>query len=87
MVYCFTCLKTNKEGKLQWSANAEDVFITCGFSNWKDAIVKYANHEESKWHKEAVLKVISLPARTCDVAESLSAQHKREKRLIPNSVF
>lgn len=70
VVYCFTCLMANKEGKLQWSANAEQAFITRGFSNWKDAAVKYANHEESKCHKEAVLKVITLPATIRDVAEA-----------------
>ena len=79
VVYCFTCMKAKKEGKLNWSANADQAFITHGFYNWKDAVVKYAQHETSKCHKEAVLKVITLPATTRDVAESLSAHHKHEK--------
>lgn len=55
VAYCFTCLKANTKGKLQCSANAEQAFITCESSNLKYVIVKYANHEESKCHKEAVL--------------------------------
>lgn len=47
--------------------------------NWNDASVKFANHESSKCHKEAVLKVVTLPSTTQDVAESLSAQHQHDK--------
>ena len=69
----------NVAGKRMWSANAEQAFITHGFSNWKDAAVKFPNHEKSKCHKEAHLKVVTLPATTQDIAENLSSQLKSEK--------
>ena len=49
-------------------------------SNWKDAMVKFGLHDSSKWHKEAVLKMMTLPSTTVSVADMLSEQNKREKR-------
>lgn len=79
-VLCFTCSKASSENKLQWSSNADAAFLVKGFCNWKDATVKFSNHESSKCHKEAVLKMVILPSTTVDVGESLSQQHKQEKR-------
>jgi hypothetical protein len=41
--------------------------------------VKFANHESSNYNKKAVLKVVTLPAVTRDVAESLSEQYRQDK--------
>ena len=79
VVLCFTCARACAEKKLQWSANADLAFMTKGFSNWKDATGKFCIHASSKCHKEAVLKMVTLPSTTMDVVESLSAQHQREK--------
>ena len=79
VVFCFTCFRAHAEGKLVWSANANGAFIDIGFSNWKDATIKYDAHQNSKCHKEAVLKVVSLPGAVVDMGESQSAQHQREK--------
>ena len=78
-VVCFTCFRAKMEKKLQWSSNADIAFISRGFCNWKDATVKFAAHQASKCHKEAILKVVTIPATMLDVAESLSVQHQREK--------
>lgn len=78
-VMCITCNRASKEKKLQWSSNSDAAFITKGFSNWKDATVKFAIHDSSKCHKEAVLKILTLPSTTSNVAESLSQQLKIEK--------
>lgn len=64
---------------MQWSSNADEAFIVRGFTNWKDATVKFDMHQSSKCHREAVLRLVTIPATTLDVAESLSAQHQREK--------
>ena len=68
-----------KEGKLNWSSNLDTAFISRGFSNWKDASVKFANHEKSNCHQEAVLKMVTIPATTSNVAEILSTQHNKDK--------
>ena len=60
-------------------AGIEATFISKGFSNWKNATIKFTAHEQSNCHKEAVMKIISLPATTNDIGESLSQLHKKEK--------
>ena len=52
-VFCHTCVKAFTE--LNMSArNAEDTFISRGFSNWKLATSVFRQHEVSNCHKEAV---------------------------------
>ena len=55
--------------------HADEAFIVRGFTNWKDATVKFDMHPSSKCHREAVLRLVTIPATTLDV----SAQHQREK--------
>ena len=78
-VLCIMCAQASTQKKLQWSSNLDAAFISKGFMNWKDATVKFAIHEASKCHKEAVLKMVTLPYSTQNVAESLSNVLKREK--------
>ena len=78
-VVYFTCLRTHSLKRLQWSSNADQAFLAKGFCNWKNACVKFDSHQASRCHKEAVLKMVSLPATTQDVGESLSSQHQSEK--------
>ena len=80
-VVCFTCLRAVAHSlkRLQWSSNADQAFLAKGFCNWKNACVKFGSHQASRCHMEAVLKMVSLPATTQDVGESLSSQHQSEK--------
>ena len=64
--------------RLQWSTNADMAFVSKGFYNWKDATVKFALHSSSNCHKEAVLKMVTMPSGK-SVAESLSSQLAKEK--------
>ena len=43
-----------------------------GFCNWKDGTIAFRKHESSLCHKEAVEKLLTLPATTQDVGEMLS---------------
>ena len=78
-VIYITCVQASAQKKLQWSPNLDLAFISKGFTNWKGATVKFAIHESSKCHKEAVLKMVTLPSSTNNVAESLSNALKKEK--------
>ena len=71
-VTCIECIRPMKQDKLNWSSNLDRAFISRGFSNWKDASVKFANHEKSNCHQEAVLKTVTIPTTTSNVAEILS---------------
>ena len=73
------CAQASAHKKLQWSSNLDLAFTSKGFTNWKDAPAKFAIHESSKCHKEAVLKMVTLPSSTQNVAESLSNVLKKEK--------
>ena len=38
---CITCAQASAQKKLQWSSNLDLAYISKGFTNWKDATVKY----------------------------------------------
>ena len=78
-VLCITCAQASAQKKLQWSSSSDLAFISKGFTNWKDATVKFSIHEASKCHKESVLKMVTLPSTTQNVAECWSNSPKKEK--------
>ena len=77
-MFCHTCLRAKTEKKLTWSANGDTSFVSKGFTNWKDATLKFPLHETLNSHKEACLKVITLPSETTDIACLLSMQHQKD---------
>ena len=78
-VLCYTCAKASLQKKLQWSSSADMAFISRGFVNWKDATVKFSLHLSSTCHKEAVLKMVTMPSSSNNVGELLSSQLAKEK--------
>lgn len=78
--YCHVCITAFVQKKLT-AANADPAFITRGYVNWKNATAAFKAHEISSCHKEAVAKLITLPASTRDVGESLSAVVATQKSL------
>ncbi len=72
--FCFICVKAYSENKLNSVSNVETTYISSGYTNWKDACVKFPNHESSRCHK-----TITLPATTKDIGESLSSQLAKER--------
>ena len=76
--FCHTCIKAFKEKKL-FSNSCDPSFIRKGFHNWKDATLKFRAHESSNTHKEAILKVVTLPKTTRNVGEALSSSLRHEK--------
>ena len=58
--FCHICVKAEGEGKLK--ASSKDItFIQKGFTNWKDAMEGFPQHEQSKGHQDAVQVMIVLP--------------------------
>ena len=76
---CITCAQARSHNKLNWSLNMDLAFLSTGFSNWKDATRKFAQHESSKCHTESVLKMLALPSSTPNIAEALSSQTQKER--------
>ena len=50
------------QNKLLGVSHLEQTYISTGFTNWKEAASRFASHEGSRCHKDALLKMVSLPA-------------------------
>ena len=81
--FCHTCVKAVNEGKLSLaSGNIKDSPFVCGgFSNWKDATVAFARHEQTTTHKKAVEVLVTIPETTRDIGEMLSTAHAEGKEI------
>ena len=77
-VFCYICVKAHKEKKLS-ASSVKSAYMSNGYTNWKDAINNFNQHERSKCHADAVLKMVTVPNTTKDVGECLSSQHVKEK--------
>ena len=77
-VFCYICTKAYNEKKLS-ASSVESAYITNGYTNWKDAINNFNQHERSKCHADSVLKMVTVPRSMKDVGECLSSQHAKEK--------
>ncbi|KAH3790855.1 hypothetical protein DPMN_169063 [Dreissena polymorpha] len=71
-------MAAKKMGKID-NTKVDGSFISDGFSNLKQGPVKFRKHDGSDYHKEAVERLVTLPATTSDVGETLSAGHAKEK--------
>ena len=61
--------------------NADRCFLSEGFSNWKKAIEKFREHQQSKCHRAATESMIELPKKCGDVAEIHSDKLTKQKQL------
>ena len=66
-----------KDRRVKVSKQAEGSFLTDDFTNWKDATVKFANHERSDFHK-ACTEALST---TVDIRDMLNKQAVNEKQV------
>ena len=77
--YCFNCVKAYQQNQLHSLSSLESMYISDGFTNWKEVSIRFPKHEASNCHKEAVLKTTTLPATTHDIGKSLSSQFAAER--------
>ena len=62
------------QNKLLGVSNLEQTYISTGFANWKEATSRFASHEGSRCHKDALLKMVSL--NSCYYASKCSIIRK-----------
>lgn len=79
-VFCDTCQQCQEMNLFSFSQNKDDAFTTTGYDNWKNALVKFAKHEMSKSHQEAVLKMASA-AKGTNVAGLISTSVNRDREI------
>ena len=80
VAYCFHCTKACQQNTLHRVPYMETTYISTGYKNWKESTTRFPVHESSRCHKDAVLKMVTLPATTRDIGETLSQQHRDEKQ-------
>jgi hypothetical protein len=85
-VYCKVCQSCTDLGLFLFSTKRDEAFITKGYSNWKNALAKFANHDTSQSHQEAVRKIVARGKET-NVAGSLVAAHHQERLLARDAMF
>ncbi|XP_071522625.1 LOW QUALITY PROTEIN: uncharacterized protein Atac2 [Panulirus ornatus] len=78
--FCHVCVKAYTQNLIS-SAVIEPLFISRGFTNWKDVTTKrgFPAHERSDCHREAVEHLLNSPAKKQDTREHLPAEHEEEK--------
>ena len=76
--FCYNCIQAYKEDKLR-ASNLELAFISKGFNNWKDASVKFKEHESSNCHKDSMIVTVDLPSSVKDIAETLQRELTKQK--------
>ena len=68
----------------------EPTFISTGYANWKDALVKkrgFAAYEQSHCYKHAVTCVVTIPAASGDVGELINEKYAEEKAVSRQSLL
>lgn len=89
--FCHTCILAYNKGHMKAASHSmESTFISSGYTNWKDALVKkrgFAMHEQSNCHKNAVSSIIALPQTTKDIGELLSEKHVEGKTMARKSLL
>ena len=78
-VFCHVCCSARKHDLVTFSKCCSLTFVEGGFSNWKKALQRFADHEKSEMHREAMMKV-AAKSSAVDVGVQLSTQHDSDKR-------
>ena len=86
-ISCFFCKRSRNLKLVQVMHNGKDAFSTQTFADWKKCAEKVKKHEDSQFHKEAVMKVTlhdtALTSVVCMVDEQMkSAQSARRTSLL-----
>lgn len=77
-VFCHVCCSAKSRDLISFSKRCKHAFIDEGFSCWKKALERFARHEKSEMHCEAVMKLAL--ASSVNVSTQLVKQHKEGQR-------
>ncbi|KAL5493617.1 hypothetical protein EMCRGX_G014821 [Ephydatia muelleri] len=79
--FCFYCRFLTSRGLNTFSSKADGAFSIEGFSNWKKALEKFADHERCQAHKEACIKFNAImKQKSVDEQLKLVAQKEQIER-------
>ena len=60
VLFCYSYIQANWQKLITFSKKSDDAFITAGFSGWKNALTRFAKHESSDTHREAVTQLHNI---------------------------
>ena len=80
VVLCFYCHTQDKLGNLKDQANKDQVYISKGFSNWKNALGSFRGHQSSSCHKAASCYHLVSP-NCADVGELLDKEVNQQRQV------
>lgn len=79
-VVCFYCAAARQQEFLKPSRQpAPDAFTVAGFTNWRKAKEKFAKHENSEGHKNAVYQYSNL--QSTSVRDQISTQTRKQQEV------
>ena len=78
-VFCHRCKVARNLGLVRFLHCREEAFTQNGFRNWKHALVKFKEHEQSSVHKESVLKW-SAYTNSRNISQQLDKTNAEEQR-------
>ena len=82
-VACHYCTSAIEQKKITFSKCQEGAFIKDpGYSNWKEASARFAKHEKSNFHKEAVLKLMPSMRPNDELMYSAIVKSKQKNKAI-----
>ena len=81
-VPCFTCMKQNAFGKLTTARNKENAIVLTGYSNWKDALQHFREHEASECHSLSTTfeNVVPKCGNVCEMTDASVKASMQENR-------
>ena len=77
--FCHSCRMASQLKLISFARCGEDAFMCTGFSNWKNALMKFKGHESSAVHKEAVMKWNSYTSKA-NIASQLVSQTEQQQK-------
>ena len=57
VLVCHCCVEAHSQRLIAFFRKGDDVFVSSSFSWWKNALERFAKHEASSVHREAVMKL------------------------------
>jgi hypothetical protein len=75
---CHPCTMIKRLGKMAFSKNFDNAFTDNGFMNWKKGCEKFAEHEQSMAHNEAVLKW-NAHLKMIDVSSMVHQENEKQQ--------
>ena len=77
VLLCHCCVEAHCLCLITFSKKGEEAFVTAGFCHWKNALERFARHEASNTHMEAVMNVRSVA--TVNIAGVLNTKRKEQQ--------